>query len=111
MAMFSDVVKNFSESDFPKARLLDPASVPSLRWGIVGAGDIADVFINTLKKHTKQQVVGIASKTPGKAAALLQNMALIKHMTPMKNSVHKKISMLFTLQLCQILTLRIHSLR
>jgi predicted dehydrogenase len=70
MAMFSDVVKNFSESDFPKARLLDPASVPSLRWGIVGAGDIADVFINTLKKHTKQQVVGIASKTPGKAAAL-----------------------------------------
>ena len=70
MAMFSDVVKNFSESDFPKARPLDPASVPSLRWGIVGAGDIADVFINTLKKHTKQQVVGIASKTAGKAAAL-----------------------------------------
>jgi predicted dehydrogenase len=70
MAMFSDVVKNFSESDFPKARPLDPASVPSLRWGIVGAGDIADVFINTLKKHTKQQVVGVASKTAGKAAAL-----------------------------------------
>lgn len=70
MAMFSDVVKNFSDSDFPQARPLDPASVPSLRWGIVGAGDIADVFINTLKKHTKQQVVGIASKTAGKAAAL-----------------------------------------
>ena len=70
MAMFSDLVKSFSSSDFPEADHLDPASVPTLRWGIVGAGDIADVFINTLKKHTKQQVVGIASKTPGKAEAL-----------------------------------------
>lgn len=70
MAMFSDLVKSFSSSDFPEADHLDPASVPTLRWGIVGAGDIADVFINTLKKHTNQQVVGIASKTPGKAEAL-----------------------------------------
>ena len=31
MAMFSDVVKNFSDSDFPQARALDPDSVPSLR--------------------------------------------------------------------------------
>jgi len=70
MAMFSNVVKNFSEADFPDADILDPSSVPSLRWGIVGAGDIAEVFLNTLKKHTKQQVVGIASKTPGKAVVL-----------------------------------------
>jgi predicted dehydrogenase len=70
MAMFSNVVRNFSESDIPTPDLLDPASVPSLRWGILGAGDIADVFTDTLKKHTKQQVVAIASKTPGKASAL-----------------------------------------
>lgn len=70
MAMFSKVAKKFSPSDFPQPEILDPASVPSLRWGIVGAGDIADVFINTLQKHTRQKVVGIASKTPGKADAL-----------------------------------------
>jgi predicted dehydrogenase len=70
MAMFSKVAKTFSPQDFPQPEILDPASVPSLRWGIVGAGDIADVFINTLQKHTQQVVAGIASKTPGKADAL-----------------------------------------
>lgn len=70
MAMFGSVVKNFTIEDFPQPEILDPSSVPSLRWGIVGAGDIADIFIDTLQKHTKQQVVAIASKTPGKAQAL-----------------------------------------
>jgi predicted dehydrogenase len=78
MAMFSGVVKHFSESDIPTPDLLDPDSVPSLRWGIVGAGDIADVFIDTLKKHTKQRVVAIASKTPGKATALAHKYGVEK---------------------------------
>ncbi|CAN2171980.1 MviM Predicted dehydrogenases and related proteins [Candidatus Nanopelagicaceae bacterium] len=76
MAMFSDVVKNFSLDDFPTPDVIDPASVPSLRWGIIGAGDIADVFINTLQKHTKQQVAAIASKTPGKAELLGQKYGI-----------------------------------
>ena len=78
MAMFSGVVKNFSESDFPQPEIIDPASVPSLRWGILGAGDIAEVFINTLAKHTKQRVVGIASKTPGKAEKLASRFGVEK---------------------------------
>jgi len=68
--MFGSLVKNFSADDFPQPEILHPASVPSLRWGIVGAGVIADIFVNTLQKHTKQQVVAVASKTPGKADAL-----------------------------------------
>ncbi len=76
--MFSEVVKNFSPDDFPAPEILDSASVQSLRWGIVGAGDIADVFINTLQKHTKQQVVGIASKTPGKASSLAAKYGVTK---------------------------------
>ncbi len=76
MAMFGGVVKNFSPEDFPAADILDPASVPSLRWGIVGAGDIADIFVNTLQRHTKQQVVAIASKTPGKAEAMGQKYGI-----------------------------------
>jgi predicted dehydrogenase len=78
MAMFADVVKNFSAADIPEPDLLDPASVPSLRWGIVGAGDIADIFIDTLQRHTKQQVVGIASKTPGKADLLAAKYGVSK---------------------------------
>ena len=78
MAMFADVVKNFSSDDIPEPDLLDPKTVPSLRWGIVGAGDIADIFVNTLQKHTKQQVVGIASKTPGKAEALASKYGVAK---------------------------------
>ena len=68
--MFAEVVKNFSSNDFPSPEIIDPTSVPSLRWGIVGAGDIADVFINTLQINTKQKVTAIASKTPGKADLL-----------------------------------------
>jgi predicted dehydrogenase len=78
MAMFAEVVKNFSQADFPEIDILDPESVPVLRWGIVGAGDIADVFINTLQKHTKQEVVGIASKTPGKAEALAAKYGILR---------------------------------
>jgi predicted dehydrogenase len=76
--MFAEVVKNFSLADFTELEILDPASVPALRWGIVGAGDIADVFINTLQKHTKQQVAGIASKTPGKAESLASKYGISK---------------------------------
>ncbi len=76
--MFAEVVKNFSVADFPELEILDPSSVPALRWGIVGAGDIADVFINTLQKHTKQKIVGIASKTPGKADSLASKYGISK---------------------------------
>ncbi len=70
MTMFGGAKREFSISDFPTPEIIDPTSVPSLRWGIVGAGVIADIFVETLKKHTKQEVVAIASKTPGKAEAL-----------------------------------------
>jgi len=70
MTMFGGAKREFSISDFPAPEIIDPSSVPSLKWGIVGAGVIAEIFIDTLKKHTKQEVVGIASKTPGKAEAL-----------------------------------------
>ena len=76
--MFSGVVKQFSDNDFPEPEILDPSSVPSLRWGIVGAGDIAEVFINTLQKNTKQRVVAIASKTPGKAQKLATKFGVEK---------------------------------
>ena len=50
---------------FPEAT--DPASVPSLRWGLFGTGWISEEFATSTMKYTGQQVVTIASRTPGKA--------------------------------------------
>jgi len=43
MAMFGGARKVFTFSDFPEPEIIDPGSVPSLRWGILGAGDIAEL--------------------------------------------------------------------
>jgi len=69
MAMFGGAPKEFLESDFPEPEVIDPRSVPSLRWGILGAGDIAEVFADTVSKNTTQQIVAVASKTTGKGAS------------------------------------------
>lgn len=49
---------------------IDPASVPALKWGVIGPGGIAKTFIDAVQKHTKQQIVAVASKTPGRAQAV-----------------------------------------
>ncbi|WP_296647392.1 Gfo/Idh/MocA family oxidoreductase [Rhodoluna sp.] len=51
----------------PKPNIIDPASVPSLRWGVMGAAGIAEAFVSGVQKHTQQQIVAVASRTPGKA--------------------------------------------
>ena len=67
MAMFGALPKIYTEADIPAPEKLDPATVPALRWGVLGAGDIAAQFVPTLLANTKQQVVAVASRTPGKA--------------------------------------------
>ncbi len=47
----------------PSPRVTDPASVPALRWGVIGTGWIADQFVTTLLKNTTQQVVAVGSRT------------------------------------------------
>ena len=54
---------------FPSARVSDPHSVPSLRWGILGAGGIAEIFADAVHSHTGQRITAVASATPGKAEA------------------------------------------
>ena len=48
----------------------NPESVPSLRWGIIGPGGIAKVFIGAVQKHTRQRIHAVASRTPGLAEAV-----------------------------------------
>lgn len=76
MAMFAQAPKSFDLSDIPQPEIIDPASVPALRWGILGAGDIAEEFAATIAKNTKQVIVAVASKTPGKGEAFASRFAI-----------------------------------
>ena len=81
MAMFAEAPRNFQLSDIPKPELIDPTSVPPLRWGILGAGDIAEVFAETVAANTNQQIVAVASKTPGKGEAFASRFGIARSYT------------------------------
>ena len=65
-----------SAHNIPQPRIIDPASVPALRWGIMGAALIAEEWVGGVQKHTPQQVVAVASRTPGKAATFAAKFGL-----------------------------------
>lgn len=51
----------------PIARTLDPREAPSLRWGILGTGWIAEKFSSALRQHTTQRVHAVGSRTKDSA--------------------------------------------
>ncbi len=51
----------------PSPRTPDPHRAPSLRWGIMGPGWIAQRFTATLQKHTSQQVIAVGSRNQARA--------------------------------------------
>ena len=53
-----------------------PEESKKLRWGIFGAGWIAEAMISTVQKNSQQDFVAIASRTPGKADAFAQKWNL-----------------------------------
>lgn len=52
----------------PKPELLNPDSVPVLRWGVIGPGSIANVFVGATLSFTRQRITAVASRTPQRAA-------------------------------------------
>ena len=46
---------------------LDPATAPGLRWGIIGAGNIAAKFTDAVTRHTQSEVVAVGSRSKAKA--------------------------------------------
>jgi predicted dehydrogenase len=60
-------------SSFPAAlpppRTPDPMAAPVLRWGVLGSGWIAERYIGSLQRHTRQQVVAVGSRDGERAAA------------------------------------------
>jgi predicted dehydrogenase len=53
----------------PPPRTPDPMLAPPLRWGVLGPGWIAERFVGSLRRSTRQRVVAVASRDLGRAAA------------------------------------------
>jgi predicted dehydrogenase len=56
-------------TSLPVARTPDPSSAPSLRWGVIGTGWIADRFVAALVARSSQRVVAVGSRTQSTAQA------------------------------------------
>ena len=46
----------------PTPRTPDASEAPPLRWGVIGPGWIAERFIGSIRRHTRQQVLAVASR-------------------------------------------------
>jgi len=68
--------------------MTDPASVPSLSWGIIGPGGIAKVFMAAVQKHTNQRIHAVASRTPGLAAAVSAEFSIPLKLDNYEELVH-----------------------
>ena len=60
----------------PKPQIIDPSSVPSLRWGVIGPGAIAESWVATVMENTQQRVSAVASRTPGRAQEFANKFSL-----------------------------------
>lgn len=53
----------------PQPKIIDSTQTQPLRWGIFGAGWIAEAMVKTAQINSNQNFVAVASRTPGKAEA------------------------------------------
>jgi predicted dehydrogenase len=60
---------DFALSALPLPRTPDPGDAPTLRWGVLGPGWIAERFVESLVRHTKQKVVAVGSRSHDRSAA------------------------------------------
>ena len=65
-------------TSLPKPRIVDPNSVPALRWGVIGPGAIAETFVDATHKYTAQRITAVASRTPGKGEAFAGSRGIAK---------------------------------
>lgn len=60
----------------PAPRTPDPMTAPSLRWGIVGTGWIAERFVTSLRDFTTQGRYAVASSRPSSARDFAARMGM-----------------------------------
>lgn len=51
----------------PAARTPDPMDAPALRWGVLGTGWIAERFVRSVQRHTRQRFTAVASRNAARA--------------------------------------------
>lgn len=54
-------------SALPVARTPDPMDAPALRWGVMGTGWIAERFVRSVQRHTRQAFTAVASRDAARA--------------------------------------------
>ncbi len=65
-------------SSLPLSRVPPPREAPSLRWGIMGSGWIAERFIESVRAHTTQDLVAVGSRSRNRAEEFAARMGLAK---------------------------------
>ena len=60
----------------PVARTPDPRSAPTLHWGVLGTGWIAERFVASLQAHSSQRVVAVGSRNQATAAGFASRLGL-----------------------------------
>ncbi len=53
----------------PAARTPPSEAAPALGWGVLGTGWIAGRFVRSLQRHTRQRLLAVGSRDPGRSAA------------------------------------------
>ncbi|MFG2963116.1 Gfo/Idh/MocA family protein [Streptomyces sp. NPDC048288] len=51
----------------PAPRTPDPMAAPALRWGVLGTGWIAERFVGSVRRHTRQRFTAVASRDADRA--------------------------------------------
>ncbi|MEI5527394.1 Gfo/Idh/MocA family oxidoreductase [Streptomyces brasiliscabiei] len=51
----------------PLPRTPDPMDAPALRWGVLGTGWIAERFVDSVRRHTRQRFTAVASRDAARA--------------------------------------------
>jgi len=63
-------------ASLPTSRIAPADEAPILRWGILGSGWIAERFIESVRAHTKQDIVAVGSRSKDRANEFASRMAL-----------------------------------
>jgi predicted dehydrogenase len=60
----------------PTSRIEPAGEAPALRWGIMGPGWIAERFIESVRAHTRQDIVAVGSRDKKRAEEFASRMGL-----------------------------------
>lgn len=74
--------------NLPVSRIPDPYDAPPIRWGILAPGWIATAFADALRKHTRQEIVAVGSRSAERAAEFAATHDVARHYGSYKELVN-----------------------